>query len=76
MAIRNKNRTLRREADVYELTLAELLAAAEVPPADVVPGERWTVRISGDSVTLTRHRDVVINPPLAAAPAVEPTGRV
>lgn len=59
---RQKTRTLRHEADQYELTLPELLEAAGVAAEDIVEGERWRVRVSGESVVLVRHRAPVVNP--------------
>ena len=47
--------------DVYELPLRDLLLAADIDPDDILEGERWTVRVSGESVTLTRHRDPVVD---------------
>lgn len=59
---REKTRTLRHEADQYQLTLPELLEAAGVAAEDIVEGERWRVRVSGENVVLVRHRAPVVNP--------------
>lgn len=64
---RAKTRTLRHDSDQYELTLEELLQAAGVAAEDIVEGERWRVRVSGDRVVLVRHREPVVNPQASAA---------
>lgn len=64
---RTKTRTLRHDIDQYELTLAELLAAAGVAAEDIAEGDRWRVRVSGESVVLVRHRAPVVDPARAGA---------
>lgn len=64
---RTKVRTLRHDIDEYEITLPELLAAAGIPPVDIVAGEFWRVTVNGDSVVLVRHHAPILNPTASAS---------
>ena len=51
------------------MTLTELLEAAGVAQADIVAGDVWRVKISGDEVVLVRHiTPTVINPGQGGGP--------
>jgi hypothetical protein len=62
MAQARKTRTLRQDVDEYEITLTELLTAAAIPEADIVEGDVWRVRVTGNRVTLVRHSAPQVNP--------------